>query len=133
MRTLAGAVAVVALGALAAGCGSAGSGGSHATDVQGRSAPAAASTPGAPARDDAVRPLPTCAEVWKAGRVLPLSYRGCVRAGDTVPPSSRSCSSGQRLDTYGGHYYAARGARVQWVADLRHDATFRRVLSSCSG
>ena len=131
MRTLAAAVAVVALGALA-GCGN------DASDVQGTPA----RTPAGTAQSDAAsagthsapaQPLPACADVWKAGKVLPLSYRGCVRHGDTVAPSSHSCSSGQRLDRFGRHYYAARGARVQWVADLDHDAVFRRALESCSG
>jgi hypothetical protein len=127
MRTLAAALAVVALGALA-GCGNDGS------DVRGTPEQSPASSPAsAGTRSTPAKPLPACADVWKAGKVLPLSYRGCVRHGDTVAPSSHSCSSGQRLDRFGRHYYAARGARVQWVADLDHDAVFRRALESCSG
>jgi hypothetical protein len=127
MRTRAAVVAVVALGVLA-GCGNDGS------DVRGAPATAPASpTASVGTRSTPAKPLPACAAVWKVGKVLPMSYRGCVRAGDTVAPRSHSCSSGQRLDSFGRHFYAARGARVQWVDDLTHDAVFQRALEACSG
>jgi hypothetical protein len=132
MRILAAAAVSLALAAtgVLAGCGSDG------TDVRatspGSSTEAPASTTPTPQRRVAP-PLPRCATVWRTGKVLPHSYRGCVRAGEAVEPRSRSCSSGQRLDSFGAHFYAARGAQVRWVADLRHDATFQRALESCSG
>ena len=132
MRRLATAIASVAL--LVAGCGD--------TDTTARTEPTEAgsssASPAAPARPDTAQAdkdaaLPACGKVWRAGHRLPHSYAGCLRAGDKVAPHTRSCSSGQQIDTYGRHYYAARGAPVQWVRDLHKSHRFHRALESCSG
>jgi hypothetical protein len=130
MRKLAAAVASVALLVLGSGCGDSTT--SADTTAGSAAAPTPGTTPAAPARSETAKPLPPCRQVWRAGKRLSLSYAGCLRDGDKVPPHTRSCSSGQQLDTYGRHHYAARGAPVQWVHDLRTSKRFRQAERACS-
>lgn len=133
MRKLAAVAGSLALLVLAGGCGDGGTKASDDASTTVSRPPAATSSPGAATPADSVKPLPRCGDVWRVGKRLPEGYAGCSRDGHKVAPHSHACSSGQRLDSYGRHYFAARGAPIRRVADLRHNATFQQALRACSG
>ncbi|WP_310962359.1 hypothetical protein [Nocardioides terrisoli] len=122
---------LAALGAFVlAGCGSAAGPGDAAASTKPTtsSSPSPSDTQSRPAK-----PLPACSRIWIAGHKLPSSYHGCVRGGHEIASHHYACSSGQVLEAYGDHYFAARGGPVQRVSDLRHDKRYAQAVRSCTG
>lgn len=76
--------------------------------------------------------LPACADVWTSANDLPDDYRGCDDNGTRVPPETIDCSSGQRIITFDGHFWAVRGHRIgQSEGALLDDPDYQSAIASC--
>lgn len=58
--------------------------------------------------------LPTCADVWVKGRLLPEDYAGCVDGEGVIQVSEiKDCTSDAgRFTTYDEKYYAILGSKI---------------------
>ncbi len=122
MKQRFGALALLSAAALAvlAGCGDDGGSGSAAEGTP---------TPTPTHSTD----LPFCSDVWVADVPLPANYQGCEEDGQAVSPQRRFCSSGQKIVTYDGRFYAVLGHDVQETDSLKTDRDFQRTMTVCQG
>lgn len=96
------------------------------------------SDPVDPAEPSATTPaeaaLPECAEVWRAGEILPRGYKGCMLDSNPVAVDALTCSSGQRLLRHENAFYAVRGGTIREAVDgFTVDAGYRSAVASCRG
>ena len=112
------AVVAVALLALS-GCGE---------DTAGQEAEGASS----PASPSASNGAPDCDDVWRDGEELPGSYAGCNSDEGFVAAEKLGCSSGQRMVSYGDHFYAVLGGTIHGTeSSLEDDRGYRDAVASC--
>lgn len=130
-RRLTAAAAGLVLAAGLAGCGE--ESGSEATEEptsQGSSTDEP--TTAEPSTSESAEPAVLCDEVWVAGQPLPEKYRGCQDGDRWVEAFVYHCSSGQRLITFGRHFYAAKGGSVvETATPLARDPDFKRLMATC--
>jgi hypothetical protein len=112
-------VVAVALLALT-GCGE---------DTAGQEAEGASS----PASPSASSGAPDCDAVWRDGNELPRSYSGCNDSDEGfVAAEKLGCSSGQRMVSYGDHFYAVLGGTIHGTeSSLEDDRGYRNAVASC--
>ena len=114
-RWAAVAVALVAL----TGCGE----NTRGQDAEGASSPASPS---------ASNGAPDCADVWRDGEELPRAYAGCNSDEGFVAAEKLGCSSGQRMVSYGDHFYAVLGGTIHGTeSPLEDDRGYRDAVASC--
>lgn len=80
------------------------------------------------------RTEPACDDVWVDGEKLPRSYAGCYVAEDDrwVQAFVYRCSSGQRMVTFGRHFYAAKGEVItESEVRLADNQEFQKAVASC--
>jgi hypothetical protein len=116
-RWAAVAVALVAL----TGCGE----DTRGQDAEGASSPASPSP-------SASNGAPDCADVWRDGEELPRAYAGCNSDEGFVAAEKLGCSSGQRMVSYGDHFYAVLGGTIHGTeSPLEDDRGYRDAVASC--
>lgn len=76
-------------------------------------------------------PVPACAEVWVDGAKLPRGYDACETDGAIAKPKVHRCSSGQRLVTHAGIFWAVAGATIHETDGLDGDADFKQAKLAC--
>jgi hypothetical protein len=88
-------------------------------------------SPSAPEPSSSAAALPTCGEVWRAGKTLPARYRGCDDAGSVVRERTM-CSFGRDLFTYADRFYALAGKPVnQTMGPVADDPDYQAAKSAC--
>jgi len=125
-RSRVAALAALPLGMVAlAGCG----GSDVASDPAPVSSSAVATAPASRATTPA---LPACADIWKAGGMLPFRYTGCTIGGVVVKAHKHGCESGQTLVTYKNAFYGVLDGPVNATpGGLLRSANYRSALRHC--
>lgn len=74
-----------------------------------------------------------CVAIWKAGSQLPRVYKGCAQEGELVAPDTLSCSSGQAIVRYDGHFFGVAGGTIYRADNLNRDDRYLEMVGSCRG
>jgi hypothetical protein len=77
--------------------------------------------------------MQTCVAIWKAGSQLPRVYKGCAQEGALVAADTLSCSSGQAIVRYDGHYFGVAGGTIYRADNLNRDDRYLEMVGSCRG
>ena len=87
------------------------------------------SSPGSPSASNGA---PDCSAIWRDGDELPRSYAGCNSDEGFVAADKLGCSSGQRMVSYGDHFYAVLGGTIHGTeSPLEDDRGYRDAVASC--
>jgi hypothetical protein len=110
-------------GCTSEGGGSGGSDGSNASSPQPTS-----SSSNAPKAAD-------CADIWKAGAILPKDYTSCVADGAPAQQDVTKCKDGSALVAYADTYFAVTGGKITKpaVAPMQDTEAFGKAYRTCAG
>lgn len=98
-------------------------------DAEPKAAPSTSKAPATPPQAK----VPDCVAVWKAGKVFPEDYPGCMANDKLVAAAPIICETGQYIYRYQDHFYATNNAPVRHTkGPLREDPQYKRTYRACT-
>jgi len=78
---------------------------------------------------------PSCADIWKAGAILPDDYTSCVLDGATAPQEVYKCLDGTKLVAFNDAMYAVTGGKILQpeIQPFQDTPEYGKAYSTCTG